>query len=231
MLTNDRPATALVAVAGLSKRYELPSETVTAVDNVELTVGAGDLILISGPSGSGKSTLLSLIAGIEPADEGKIEIDGRLLADDQNVRAEQRLTTIGVVFQEDLLIDEFTAGENVSLPLEARGMIRADAVAETRDALSATGIDSLADRFPKDLSGGQRQRIGIARAIAGGRRLLLADEPTGALDSTNSLECLRLIRSLCDEDRAAIVCSHDPQAERFADAHYEMVDGKLSRLR
>lgn len=231
MLTTDLPATALVAVAGLTRTFESPAESVTAVVDADLTANAGEFVLISGPSGSGKSTLLNLIAGLDRPDAGTVAICGSELPEGEKHCAAMRLSSIGVIFQDDRLIEEFTAEENVLLPLEARRIERGSALEEARASMAAAGVDSLAHRFPRELSGGQRQRVGVARAIAGGRKVLLADEPTGALDSANSLECFRVIRALCDQGKTAIVCSHDPQADEFADSYYEMIDGKLTQLR
>lgn len=218
----------LLSASGLSRTFVSGVENILAVDRVDLGVLAGEFICIHGASGSGKSTLLSLLSGLDDPDEGEVVLDGQSVRQlDTSRRAMLRLTTVGMVFQQHALIEEFTALENVALPLEAVGVSVADAAAEAREQLGRVGIEDLSDRLPADMSGGQRQRVGIARALVGRRQLLLADEPTGALDSKNSLALFGMIRALCDQGVAAIVCTHDLQCGPFADHVYEMIDGRL----
>jgi ABC-type lipoprotein export system ATPase subunit len=146
---------------------------------------------------------------------------------DDTGRALLRLERVGIVFQEHRLIDEFTAAENVALPLEARGVATTEALERAAQALMRVGLDRLEARRPDQLSGGQRQRVGIAGALVGGRRVLLADEPTGSLDSKTSLEIFALFRALCDDGVLVVLCSHDPRSASFADRHVEMIDGQL----
>lgn len=220
------PADALLVVAGVTRSFVSPVETVWAVRDASLTADAGQLVLISGSSGSGKSTLLNLMAGLDDPDAGEITIAGLNVGDlDQDGRATLRRTTVGVVFQEHQLIEEFTAAENVALVLEATGVPPAEARERAEFELSRVGLDGLADRLPAQLSGGQRQRVGVARALIGDRRVILADEPTGALDSRTSGELFSLLRRLCDDGLLVVVCSHDPGARDHADAWYEMRDG------
>ncbi|ACZ39887.1 MULTISPECIES: ABC transporter ATP-binding protein [Sphaerobacter] len=219
---------ALLDVSGLHRAFVTPAETVCAVRDVTFSAYAGEFVCIYGASGSGKSTLLNLIAGLDVADSGTIHVNGvDVGALDEGGRARLRLETIGVVFQDHLLIDEFTAWENVALPLEVRGFTGAEARASALAELERVGLAGLEDRLPSQLSGGQRQRVGIARALVGQRRVLLADEPTGSLDSANSRALFALIRKLCDQGTLAVVCSHDPMCQEFADTVYEMVDGRL----
>ncbi len=232
-LLSDRPRgdrrTALIEINGASRCFRSQVEVVWAAHNVDLVAHAGELVLVYGASGSGKTTLLNLLAGLEPADEGDIYVDSVSVgALDENGRARLRLETVGVVFQDHTLIEEFTALENVTLPLEVRGVDEREALALASAQLSRVGLGNLGDRLPAQLSGGQRQRVGIARALVGNRRVLLADEPTGALDSANSEDIFALIRDLCDGGALAIVCSHDPRCRRYADTVYEMVDGRLT---
>ncbi len=221
--------TRLLEVSRVSRTYVSQAETVHAAREVTFSPQAGEFVCIYGPSGSGKTTLLNLIAGLDIPDSGSIHVDGiDVGALDEGGRARLRLETIGVVFQDHQLIDEFTAWENVALPLEVRGLpgkqARAAAVAE----LERVGLGGLGDRLPSQLSSGQRQRVGIARALVGQRRVLLADEPTGSLDSTNGRALFALIRALCDQGTLAVVCTHDPLAHEYADAVYELVDGRLT---
>lgn len=205
------------------------AETVWAARDVHLVAHAGEFVCVFGASGSGKSTLMNLLAGLDLPDSGEIQADGRDVArSDESARAKLRLKTVGVVFQDHNLLEEFTAAENVALPLEAScadpGAVREEAARQ----LARVGLSGLEDRYPHQLSGGERQRVGIARALTGERAILLADEPTGSLDSAASTELFALVRALCDEGLLAVVFSHDHECRRFADSLYEMTDGRLT---
>jgi putative ABC transport system ATP-binding protein len=216
-------------LTGVSRSFVSRVETVWAVRDVSLAADAGDLVLVSGASGSGKSTLVNLIAGLDRPDCGRITVAGTDVTElDEAGCTKLRLEKVGVIFQEHRLIEEFTAAENVALPLQARGLHAPDALAETAALLARVGLEGLERRRPDQLSGGQRQRVGIARALAGARRVILADEPTGSLDSATSLEVFSLLRTLCDEGVLVVLCSHDPRSRAFADYHFELVDGELS---
>jgi putative ABC transport system ATP-binding protein len=218
----------LVTVDGAGRRYVTGAETVWAVRDASFEARPGEFVAVFGASGSGKTTLINLLAGLDVPDTGTIRIGpadvGTL---DEDARARLRLDIVGVVFQDHNLVDEFTAAENVALPLEVRGRTYRDALREAVVQLGRVGLDGLDARLPNQLSGGQRQRVGIARALAGERRVLLADEPTGALDSANSRALFALLRDLCDQGTLAIVCSHDLMVREFADTGYEMVDGRI----
>lgn len=222
----------LLSLTGVSRSFVSEAETVWAVREANLTADAGDFVCVFGASGSGKSTLINVIAGLDSPDCGEIVVDSHEVVHlDENARARLRLQTVGVVFQEYNLIEEFTALENVALPLEALGASFKDASSQAATQLARVGLAGLGDRLPRQLSGGQRQRVGIARALVGDRRILLADEPTGSLDSKASLELFALIRALCDGGTVALVSSHDPRCQEYADVVYEMVDGRLSQRR
>lgn len=217
-----------VKVKGLCRTYTAEAGVIRAVDDLSFEAQPGELVVIHGASGSGKSTLLNLIAGLDDADSGVVEVgDHDVTSMDEAGRARLRLETVGVVRQSCDFIDEFTVVENVALPLEAQGAGQRDALVEARRQLARVGLEGLQNRFPRQMSVGQRQRVGIARALAGGRSILLVDEPTGALDSKASRELFALVRELCDEGAVAVVCSHDPGCRAFADTAYEMVDGRL----
>jgi putative ABC transport system ATP-binding protein len=219
---------ALLEVSGLRRAFVSQAETVWAVRDVSLAAHAGQFLCVQGASGSGKSTLIRLIAGLLPADSGRIVVDATEVGPlSEADRAKLRLETVGVVFQDDRLIEEFTVKENVSLPLEVRGMKTAEAFSRASVELARVNLSDVRDRLPGQLSGGQRQRVGIARALVGGRRILLADEPTGALDSKSAREVFELFRELCDDGMLAVVCSHDPLCQEYADVVLEMVDGRL----
>jgi putative ABC transport system ATP-binding protein len=218
---------------GLTKVFRSPAEDVFAVNDVSFTIEAGSLCCVHGASGSGKSTLLALLAGLEVPDEGAAWVAGhQVTALPDRERSRLRLHTIGVVFQEDNLIAEFNAWENVALPLEARGVEFRAAREEALALLSRVGLEGLGDRRPDELSGGQRQRVGIARCLAGDRQILLADEPTGSLDSSTSIAIFELIAELCvSVGVTALVASHDPTCREFANRSFEMIDGSLSEER
>lgn len=220
------PAEPVIRCVGVARRYVGAAETVVALDDVTIAVAPGEFVCVQGPSGSGKSTLLNVIAGLDSPDDGQVEVLGtRTDGLGEEERAAFRLENIGVVFQDDNLISEFTALENVMLPLEARGMAGARGAA--LESLESLGVGALGNRLPAEMSGGQRQRIGIARAIVGGRRLLVADEPTGALDSRNSRALFEAVAELCRSGNSAIVATHDPLAQEFASRVVEMIDGRI----
>jgi ABC-type lipoprotein export system ATPase subunit len=228
LITSSDSVAPMLAVAGVSRRFVSGSETVWAVRDASFRVSGGEFVCVFGASGSGKSTLLNLIAGLDTPDAGKVLVEstevGRL---NEDQRARLRLETVGVIFQDHNLVEEFTALENVALPLEVLGMSYREASEQARTQLDRVGLAGLGGRLPSQLSGGQRQRVGIARALVGDRRLLLADEPTGALDSKNSRSLFELLRELRDQGTLVLVCSHDPMCREFADAVYEMVDGQI----
>lgn len=224
-MTTSEP---LVLLRDVSKTFTTEAEVVWAVRAAGLRAHAGEFVCIHGPSGSGKSTLLNLLVGLDLADSGEIQVDGLdVHALDEGGRARMRRDRVGVVFQTDALIEEFTVAENVALPLEARDVDSRQALGQARDLLGRVGLDGLGDRWPRRLSGGQRQRAGIARALAGERRIIVADEPTGALDTKASEELFGLLAELCRTGTLVIVCSHDPLCRDYADTVYEMIDGEL----
>ncbi|TWG16398.1 ABC transporter ATP-binding protein [Micromonospora taraxaci] len=228
-MTND-PGLPLLEISGVSRCFSSPAETIWAVRDANLRAFPGEFVCIFGTSGSGKSTLLNTIAGLDIPDRGRVLVESTDLARlDEDQRAQMRLSTIGVVFQDYNLVEEFTAAENVALPLEVRGMASTEARRLADEQLERVGLGGLGNRLAVQFSGGQRQRIGIARALIGDRRILVADEPTGALDSQNSRALFKLLRELCDQGTLVIVCSHDTMTQEFADTVYEMVDGQLLR--
>ena len=220
----------MIQLTGVTVRFNTNDEEVIAVDSVDLTVTAGEVVLLRGRSGSGKSTLLSVIAGLERVTSGSIRVGdvGVDQASDKTL-ASLRLASLGIVFQENNLIPEFNAIENVELPLRARGLKRPESLQVGMRALEALDVQPLAKRRPAQLSGGQKQRVGIARAIAGGKGYLLADEPTGALDTATADQVFRTMRSLADSGLAVIVASHDSRAYQWADREVQMEDGRLIR--
>jgi len=212
----------------VSKVYgEGPSE-VDALRDVCLAVGAGELVAVMGPSGSGKSTLLTIAGSLEQPTSGEVFVAGEAVsAMSRNDRARLRRRSIGYVFQDFNLLAGLTAAENVSLPLELDGMPARLARVEGMRALEDLGLGERAARYPDELSGGERQRVAIARAAVGDRRLLLADEPSGALDSANGEAVMRLIRAACQRGVAGVVVTHDAQLASWADRVVFLRDGRV----
>lgn len=219
--------TELLTLSGVTRTYE-GAETVLALADVTLTVRPGELVTIMGPSGSGKSTLLALAGGLEHPTEGTVSISGRPLAD-LNARqlAQVRRREVAFVFQQYNLIPLLTVIENVTLPLELDGWSAERCATAGREALAAVEMTDAAELYPERLSGGQQQRVAIARAIAGEPRLILADEPTAALDSVAGESIMRLIRARVDGGAAAIVVTHDARLAALADRVLYLSDGRL----
>jgi len=201
---------------------------VQALSNASLSVDAGELIAVMGPSGSGKTTLLSIAGGLDHQTSGAVLVEGvELGAQTPTQLARLRRRRIGYVFQQFNLIDGLTAAENVSLPLELDGISTREARTQALSALETVGLADLADRFPDDLSGGEQQRTAIARAIVGDRILLLADEPTGALDTITGEAVLRLMREHCDRGGGGVLVTHDARFAAWADRIIFLRDGSI----
>ncbi|QFY12409.1 ATP-binding cassette domain-containing protein [Nonomuraea phyllanthi] len=199
---------------------------VRALGGVSLDVSAGELVAVMGPSGSGKSTLLNVAGGLDRPTSGTVTIEGEDLAAVKDLAALRR-TSVGYVFQDLNLIPSLTAAENVMLPRELDGVRTGRARDEALAVLAEAGAAEVADRFPEELSGGQRQRVAIARALTGERRLLLADEPTGALDTATGDEILQLLRTRCDEGAAVLLVTHEPRYAGWADRVIYLRDGRI----
>ena len=202
----------------------------TVLDHVGLEVRPGELVALMGPSGSGKTTLLRIAAGIDRPERGMPVVDGEhLWVLSASALAELRRRTIGYVEQRWNLLDSLTVLENVALPLELDGERTRDANRAAMASLEDVGIAELARHFPSDLSGGEQQRAAIARALVGGRHLLIADEPTGALDALTAESVMRLVRRRCDQDDAAVLlATHDPAVAGWADRVLHLREGVLS---
>ncbi len=199
---------------------------VEALRGVSFTAHAGELVAVMGPSGSGKSTLLTIAGGLDQPTSGAVEVEGTdLVGLSQAGRSRLRRTSIGYVFQGFNLIPALTALENVALPRELDGERTGAARTAARRALEEVGLADLAARFPDDMSGGQQQRVAIARAIVGERRLILADEPTGALDSETGEDVLRLLRARCDAGAAGVLVTHEARHAAWADRVVFLRDG------
>jgi putative ABC transport system ATP-binding protein len=199
---------------------------VVALDDFSLSVQPGELVAVMGPSGAGKSTLLHLAGGLDAPSSGRVIVEGTDLASlSQRRLAALRRRSIGYVFQDVNLLPALTVIENVSLPLELDGVATRLAKNLALAALASIQMDDLANRFPEDLSGGQRQRIAIARGLIGKPRLLLADEPTGALDTATGDSIIRLLRERCDEGATGLLVSHEPRYAAWANRVVYLRDG------
>jgi putative ABC transport system ATP-binding protein len=220
----------LLELRQVSKTYGQGAAKVQALHEVDLTVDTGTMVAVMGPSGSGKSTLLTIAGSLEEPDSGEVLVAGHALAGmSQNAKARLRRRTIGYVFQDFNLLPGLTAAENVSLPLELDGLSARKARAAGLRALEGLGLSGRAARYPDQLSGGERQRVAIARAVVGERRLLLADEPSGALDSANAQTVMRLVQDACKNGgMAAVVVTHDPQLASWADRVVFLRDGRAT---
>ena len=214
---------------GASRVHGEGHTAVTALAPTNLVVPAGELIAIMGPSGSGKSTLLSLAGALDHPTEGTVSVRGQDLAALRlRELATLRRRVLGYVFQELNLLPGLSALENVALPLELDGVRLPEARTAAMGALDSVGLAELANRFPDDLSGGEQQRVAIARAFVGSRELLLADEPTGSLDSVTGETVMRLLRKHCDRGHTAVVVTHDASHAAWADRVVFLRDGHIT---
>ena len=212
----------------VSKVFGGGAAQVHALREVDLIVEPGELVAVMGPSGSGKSTLLTIAGSLEEPSSGEVSVGGAPLSRlSRSELAALRRRAIGYVFQDFNLLAGLTAAENVSLPLELDGTTAKAARVAALAALDRLGLTEHADRFPDELSGGERQRIAIARAVVGDRHLLLADEPSGALDSVNGESVMRLVRETCQGGVAGVVVTHDAQLASWADRVIFLRDGRI----
>jgi putative ABC transport system ATP-binding protein len=212
----------------VSKVYGQGPAVVHALGEVSLEVDAGTMVAVMGPSGSGKSTLLTIAGSLEEPTSGQVLVAGRDLATmSRNDKAQLRRQSIGYVFQDFNLLPGLTAAENVALPLELDGVGARKAREAGLRALTDLGLADRASNYPDQLSGGERQRVAIARAVVGDRHLLLADEPSGALDSVNSDAVMRMIHAACRQGVAAVVVTHDAQLASWADRVVFIRDGRI----
>jgi putative ABC transport system ATP-binding protein len=212
----------------ISKVYGEGATEVHALHRIDLSVDAGSLVAVMGASGSGKSTLLTIAGSLEEPTSGEVYVEGRPLSSlSRNGKAQLRRQSVGYVFQDYNLLAGLSAVENVSLPLELDGVAARKAKAAALGALEEFGLNHRASHYPDQMSGGERQRVAIARAVVGDRRLLLADEPSGALDSASAEAVMRLILAACHRGTAAVVVTHDAQLASWADRVIFLRDGKV----
>jgi putative ABC transport system ATP-binding protein len=216
----------VLLLAGVTREHRQGDAVVQALRGVDLSVSPGELVAVMGPSGSGKSTLLQLAGGLDTPTAGRVFVEGRDLAElSRSQVAAVRRRSVGYVFQDLNLLPSLSALENVALPLELDGVRGGLARRTARAALEEVGLGALAGRFPDEMSGGQQQRVAIARALVGPRRLILADEPTGALDSATGEEVLRVLRERCEAGAAGVLVTHDARHAAWADRVVFLRDG------
>ena len=222
------PDDAVLELRAVHRTHGTGPAAVHALRGVSLVVRPGELVAVMGPSGSGKSTLLALAGGLDRPTRGDVRVEGqRLGALDPRGLAQLRRRRIGYIFQQLNLLGSLSALENVALPLELDGVGGRKARTAALAALAEVGLPALADRFPDQLSGGQQQRVAIARALVGERRLVLADEPTGALDSQTGEAVLHLLRRRVDAGAAGILVTHEARHAGWADRVVFLRDGVL----
>ena len=219
----------LIELKNITKVYGSGDSQVQALNDVSISISAGELVAVMGASGSGKSSLLAIAGGLDSPTSGSGQIDGvPLFSKDRERIAKLRRQTIGYVFQDFNLIPALTVVQNVALPLELDGIPASRARAEALAALGTMGIETLAKRFPDEISGGQRQRVAIARSFVGQRRVILADEPTGALDSRTGESVIRALRERIDGGAAGILVTHDAKNAAWADRILLLKDGVIT---
>jgi putative ABC transport system ATP-binding protein len=218
----------IVQVSNLTKRYS--SSGRPALDDVSLDIAAGEAVAIMGPSGSGKSTLLNLVAGLDRPTSGSVTVAGqRVDALSETGSARFRRTSVGMIFQFFNLLDDLTVADNVLLPAQLAGMRRGQARARADELLTALRIRQLADAYPARLSGGERQRVAIARALVNRPGVLLADEPTGALDTSTGEEIGELLLDLNRSGLTLVLVTHNPElAARYASRTVQLTDGRVA---
>lgn len=218
----------VLELRSVSKVYGRGAAEVQALRDVSLTVKAGEMVAVMGPSGSGKSSLLTIAGTLEEPTSGAVLVNGEdTLRMSGGGKSRLRRRAIGYVFQDFNLLAGLTAAENVALPLELDGISLKPARTAALEALERLGLSERAEHFPDDLSGGERQRVAIARAVVGERHLLLADEPSGALDSVNGEAVMRLVRTTCQGGVAGVVVTHDAQLASWADRVVFLRDGRI----
>ncbi len=217
-----------IQIAGLVKHFEMGGQTVRALDGVDVEIEEGTFTVVMGPSGSGKSTLLYLLGGLDRATSGSISIEGeRLDQMDENALALFRRRTMGFVFQSFNLVPSMTAWENVGFPMQFAGAGTKQRRERALRLLDQVGLGNRAEHRPSELSGGQQQRVAIARALVNDPKLILADEPTGNLDTTSGSAIMRALSELHNAGRTVLVVTHDPRMTRFATHKIFLLDGHI----
>ena len=219
----------IVDLKNVSKVYKIGDNEFKALDNIDLSLNKGEMIVILGPSGAGKSTLLNLIGGMDTPSNGKVIIDGENISDySENKLSEYRAENVGFIFQFYNILPSLTVKENVEI---VRDIVKNPI--STQEALKGVGLEKHSKKFPNQLSGGEQQRVSIARAIAKNPKLLLCDEPTGALDSKTGVEVLKLLRKQCDGNEGSntvIIVTHNALIADIADTIVHVKNGKIESV-
>ncbi len=222
----------MIRITELSKHYTIGDETVHALDKASMHVAPGEFVSIIGPSGSGKSTLMNIIGCLDTADSGEYQLDGIPIEEySENELARIRNRKIGFVFQNFNLIPKLTAEENVELPLIYQGVKKAERAERAAAALKRVDLERRANHFPTELSGGQQQRVAIARAIVTRPSLILADEPTGNLDSKTTLEIMDIFHELHRQGNTIVLITHDNTVAEQAERRIHILDGHLTEVK
>ena len=222
----------MIRITELSKHYTIGDETVHALDKASMHVASGEFVSIIGPSGSGKSTLMNIIGCLDTADSGEYLLDGIPIEEySENELARIRNRKIGFVFQNFNLIPKLTAEENVELPLIYQGVKKAERAERAAAALKRVDLERRANHFPTELSGGQQQRVAIARAIVTHPSLILADEPTGNLDSKTTLEIMDIFHELHRQGNTIVLITHDNTVAEQAERRIHILDGHLTEVK
>jgi putative ABC transport system ATP-binding protein len=221
----------VLSLRRVGKTHGSGAQRVDALVDVDLELMAGELVAVTGRSGSGKTTLLNLAGALDEPTSGEVIAGGQNLATlNKSELARIRRVSVGYVFQQFNLLPSLTAAENVSLPLELDGMKPAEARRFAEISLAELGLAGMEDRYPDQLSGGEQQRVAIARGLVGPRSVLLADEPTGALDEATSESILRALRARCDDGAAALLVTHEPAYAAWADRVVRLRDGRVEGI-
>jgi putative ABC transport system ATP-binding protein len=225
-MSNDRST--LIQLRGIKKIFYTEEVETHALSDVHLQIRKGEYVSIAGPSGGGKTTLLSILGLLDAPSDGEYLLDGEPVATlSASERARVRNRQIGFVFQAFNLIGDLTVHENVELPLTYRGMSAAERKRRVTEALEEVGMSNRAKHYPPQLSGGQQQRVAVARAVAGDPAILLADEPTGNLDSSNGEAVMDLLQELHQNGATICMVTHDPRYAAYADRSVELLDGRV----
>jgi putative ABC transport system ATP-binding protein len=215
-----------IRIRDLTKHYQMGGTLVRALDGVDLEIPRNSLTVVMGPSGSGKSTLLYLLGGLDRPTGGQIEVEGQRLDElDENQLAYFRRMQVGFVFQSFNLIQSMTAEENVGFPMQFSGVEPGERVRRSRELLDRVGLADRSHHRPNELSGGQQQRVAVARSLVNDPALILADEPTGNLDTASGASIMQLLAELHASGRTVLVVTHDPRMVRFATRRVFLLDG------
>ena len=221
----------ILSMRRLGKTHGSGAQRVDALVNIDLDLMPGELVAVTGRSGSGKTTLLNMAGALDEPTTGEVIVDGQNLATlSKNELARVRRVSVGYVFQQFNLLPSLTAAENISLPLELDGMNPAEARSLAEVSLAEVELAGMVDRYPDQLSGGEQQRVAIARGLVGPRSVLLADEPTGALDEATSESILQVLRGRCDNGAAALLVTHEPAYAAWADRVVRLRDGRIEGI-